>query len=180
MNRTDCLINDVIERFEGGYTNHPVDRGGPTNMGITRAALSDYLGRPASVDEVRTLTRTQAVAIYRSRYWNAAKIDLLPLPLQPVVFDTAVNMGPATAIRMLQQVLGDLGRPVPVDGVNGRRTTIAAIDAVAGLGAARVVDAVCDLRKQRYLDLVAADPSQTVFEAGWLKRCDSFRLSAGR
>ena len=45
VNRTDCLINDVIERFEGGYTNHPADRGGPTNMGITRAALSEYLGR---------------------------------------------------------------------------------------------------------------------------------------
>ena len=72
MNRVECIINEVIERFEGGYSNHPADRGGPTNMGITQATLSEYLGRPASVDEVRSLSRAQAVAIYRSRWrWSA-------------------------------------------------------------------------------------------------------------
>ncbi len=178
MNRVECIINEVIERFEGGYSNHPADRGGPTNMGITLATLSEYLGRPASVDEVRSLSRAQAVAIYRSRYWNAAKIDLLPLALQPVVFDTAVNMGPATAIRLLQRTLGDLGRRVPVDGVNGKVTSGVAERAVAELGAARVVNAFCDHRKRRYLDIIADDPTQDVFEGTWLRRCDSYRLSA--
>lgn len=28
------LIEEVIAR-EGGYSDHPADRGGPTNMGIT-------------------------------------------------------------------------------------------------------------------------------------------------
>ena len=32
----DELIDDVIGR-EGGYSNHPADRGGPTRWGITEA-----------------------------------------------------------------------------------------------------------------------------------------------
>ena len=31
-----ALINDLIER-EGGYVNHPADKGGPTCFGITEA-----------------------------------------------------------------------------------------------------------------------------------------------
>ena len=176
MNRTDSAINDTIDRWEGGFSNHPADRGGPTNMGITQAVLSDYLGRPASVEEVRLLARTTAIAIYRSRYWNAAKLDLLPEALQPLVFDLAVNMGPGTAIKLLQQTLGDLGRPVPVDGVVGKQTSGVAARAVADLGAAAVVNRLCDRRQQRYDQIVAKDPSQTLFAAGWRRRCDGYRL----
>ena len=32
----DDLIDSLIDR-EGGYSNHPADRGGPTNYGITEA-----------------------------------------------------------------------------------------------------------------------------------------------
>ena len=32
----DVLIDELIER-EGGYVNHPADRGGPTRFGITEA-----------------------------------------------------------------------------------------------------------------------------------------------
>ena len=32
----DQLIDELIAR-EGGYTNHPADRGGPTRYGITEA-----------------------------------------------------------------------------------------------------------------------------------------------
>jgi lysozyme family protein len=36
MTDLDELINALIER-EGGYVNHPADRGGPTRYGITEA-----------------------------------------------------------------------------------------------------------------------------------------------
>jgi len=178
MNRIDSIINDMVERWEGGFSNHPADRGGPTNLGITQAVFSDYLGRPASIEEVRLLSRATAIAIYRSRYWNAAKIDLLPEALQPLVFDLAVNMGPGTAIKLLQQTLGDLGRPVPVDGVIGKQTSGVTARAVADLGAAAVVNRLCDRRQQRYDQIVAKDPSQAVFALGWRRRCDGYRLPA--
>ena len=139
------------------------------------AAIS-MVGYPADVEEVRLLSRATAIVIYRSRYWNVAKLDLLPEALQPLVFDLAVNMGPGTAIKLLQQTLGDLGRPVPVDGVVGKQTSGVAARAVADLGAAAVVNRLCDRRQQRYDQIVAKDPSQTLFAAGWRRRCDGYRL----
>ena len=38
----DQLVDRVLER-EGGYVNHPDDRGGPTNYGITQRVYSDWL-----------------------------------------------------------------------------------------------------------------------------------------
>lgn len=59
-----------IARWEGGYVNHPLDKGGATNMGITIGTLSAWLGRKATVEEVRNLSRETADAIYRARYWE--------------------------------------------------------------------------------------------------------------
>jgi lysozyme family protein len=166
----------MIDTFEGKYSNHPSDRGGPTNMGITLKVFTEYLGRPASVEELKLMPRSQAIAIFRTRYWNAGKIDLLPEALQPVVFDAGVNMGIATAAKMLQQALDDLGRPVPVDGVIGKQTSGVVARAVADLGAAAVVNAFCDRRHRHYEGIIADDPTQQAFARGWFRRCDSFRL----
>jgi hypothetical protein len=40
---------------EGGFTDNPADKGGPTNKGITIGRLSEYLGRKATKDEVKNL-----------------------------------------------------------------------------------------------------------------------------
>lgn len=87
-----CLSETLAH--EGGYVDHPKDPGGATNMGITQAALSDWRDRPVSRFEVRTLTRVEADAIYRARYWNAVRGDDLPPGLDLVAFDGAVNSGP--------------------------------------------------------------------------------------
>lgn len=176
MDRVESVIAETIDRFEGGYTDHPADRGGPTNYGITQRVYAAYRGRPVSADEVRAMPRTDAVAIYRDRYWDNPKIGRLPEVLQPVVFDMAVNMGPDTAIRLFQRALADLGWPVAVDGIIGTITAGVAARAVAGHGAQAVVNAVCDRRRDRYLAIIARDPAQVVFRRGWLARCDSFRL----
>ena len=58
-----------IQQWEGGYVNHPSDPGGATNMGITIGTLSRWLGRKASIEEVKNLTREVANQIYREYYW---------------------------------------------------------------------------------------------------------------
>ncbi len=178
MDRIDSIILTMVSKWEGGFSNHPADRGGPTNHGITATVYSAFIGHQASEDEVRKMPLQIALAIYRSRYWRPINIDFLPELLQPIVFDTAVNMGPNTAIRLLQQGLSDLGYILKVDGIAGATTSKIAHSAVAKFGAKPVIDALLDLRRQRYLKIVANDPSQDAFLNGWLNRCESYRLPA--
>ena len=50
----DSLIDEVIDR-EGGYVNHPADKGGPTRWGVTeavaRARPSSTAGSPTGSGE---------------------------------------------------------------------------------------------------------------------------------
>ncbi len=111
----------LILRHEGGYADHPLDPGGATNLGITRATLADWRGRAVSRAEVRALGQAEAAAIYRQRYWNAVRADDLPAGVDLAVFDAAVNAGPVRAVRWLQAALG-----VAVDGRIGPQTLAAA------------------------------------------------------
>ncbi len=92
----------LVLKHEGGFADHPADPGGATMMGITQATLAEWRGRPVTKDEVRALSRVEAGAIYRARYWDAVKGDDLPSGLDLAAFDYAVNSGPARAVRTIQ------------------------------------------------------------------------------
>ncbi|HDR2279940.1 TPA: hypothetical protein QCH54_004009 [Enterobacter ludwigii] len=67
----DEIINGLLER-EAGYVNHPSDKGGPTNRGITaKTALAH------GYSDVRSLTKEQARAIYEADYWYGPRFDHL-------------------------------------------------------------------------------------------------------
>lgn len=88
---------------EGGFVMNPRDPGGATKFGITRATLSRFLGRAASVTEVRNLTETVARSIYLKFYWKPAGCDSLPAGVDLMVFDIAVNSGIGRAHTLLDQ-----------------------------------------------------------------------------
>jgi lysozyme family protein len=173
------MIDDVIRR-EGGFVNHPQDRGGPTNFGITQEALSRYLGRPASIDDVRRLSRMRAREIYRRDYFERPRIDQLPQRIQPFVFDAAVNHGPGRAIRFVQQVCDAAGfGPLTLDGQCGPRTRQAAAAADRAMGD-WLLAALVEERRNFYLALVERDPGQRVFLRGWLNRLAEFDVPMER
>ena len=60
----DAAVRFVLRR-EGGLVDDAADPGGLTNMGI---ALDEHLEMTA--EQIRTLTRTQAIAIYERDYWT--------------------------------------------------------------------------------------------------------------
>lgn len=161
----DDLIGPLLER-EGGYVNHAADRGGETNFGITQRALSAWqASRGQQWRSVRTLTRDDAVEIYRELYWNMARCGDLPASVRDIHFDAAVNHGISGAARMLQSVCG-----ATQDGIVGKAT----------LGAAAAMNA--DLLRMRYIvvryryygAILQRDRTQLAFAAGWMRRMDEF------
>lgn len=147
---------------EGGYANHPSDPGGATNMGITQATLAGFRGRAVSVSEVKSLSKTEAEAIYRKQYANTIKFDDLPAGVDLMVLDFAVNSGPATAAKALQRAVG--ANP---DGVVGVRTLAAA----AKRDPAVLVD---DIHKAR-LEFLQKLKTWPTFGKGWQRRVDRIR-----
>jgi lysozyme family protein len=93
-------------KFEGGFVNNPKDPGGATNLGVTLFTLSDFIGKKASVAQVKALTVKDVTPIYRKRYWDKVRADDLPAGIDLAVFDFGVHSGPMRAIRIMQRVLG--------------------------------------------------------------------------
>ena len=88
---------------EGGYANYKEDKGGPTNRGVTQATLSTYLGRPASIDDVKNLDEKTARDIYKTMFWDKIEADKLDPKVAMMAFDTAVGSGIPKAKKMLSQ-----------------------------------------------------------------------------
>ena len=66
----DQLIDSLIDR-EGGYVNHPADKGGPTCFGVTEAVARAH----GYAGPMRNLPRAEAAAIYRRIYWLRPRFD---------------------------------------------------------------------------------------------------------
>lgn len=166
----DQLVDEVIAR-EGGYVNHPADRGGPTNWGITQAvARQNGFG-----GDMRALPRAVAEAIYRRLYWERPGFDKVALRYPRVaaeMFDTGINMGPMTAGEFLQRALNALtGANLVLDGAIGPRSLDALDQYRRQRGAAgerALVSALDALQGARYIAIVEARPTQRAFVYGWL------------
>jgi lysozyme family protein len=102
-----CL--EFTLKREGGYSFNPQDPGGATNMGITRATLSRWLQRNASVDEVKRLTKDVVGQIYHDWYWLTIDGDDLPEGIALLVFDHGVNCGDKESAIELQVTIGMTG-----------------------------------------------------------------------
>ena len=96
-NAVKHIISEIIRR-EGGYVNHPNDRGGPTKFGVTQKTLSTYLGYSATIEDVKNMTIETAAEIYERSYYTQPRIDSIPEEIQPVVTDASVLYGPKRAI----------------------------------------------------------------------------------
>lgn len=169
----EAMIDDVIRR-EGGFTDHPADRGGPTNFDITQRTLARYLGRKVTRNDVRRLSRDLAVDIYRRAYYLEPRIDTLPKSIRAFLFDSAVNHGPKRAIHLLQQVCNAAGfGDLKVDGLLGPATQRQAAIADDAMGI-WFVAALTEERRMFYRLIVQRNPSQRVFLKGWMNRLAEF------
>jgi lysozyme family protein len=172
----DELIEVLIER-EGGYVNHPADKGGPTRFGITEAVARAHGYSGAMAD----LPPDEAAAIYRRLYWLRPKFDQVAKRaprLAAELLDTGANMGPAVAATFLQRALSALnraGKDYPDLTPDGRigPATIDALDAFLEArgqeaGETVLLRALEALQGERYLRLAEKRPANEAFLYGWL------------
>jgi lysozyme family protein len=132
------------------------------------------------MDDMRTLPRSDAAAIYKRLYWKNPKFDAVAArapALAAELFDTGVNMGTGTATAFLQRALNALNRETRdyADLAVDRRigpATLAALDAFlmkrGGDAETVLLKAVEALQGAHYIILAEARPSQEAFLYGWL------------
>lgn len=138
---------------EGGYVCHVDDPGGETNFGISKKAYPR--------EDIINLNKQRAAFLYHRDYWRPTRCHELPTGIALAVFDAAVQHGPATAARLLQEILS-----LTTDGVIGPKTLMAARQADTEWLIARYL-----LRRARlYARIQAKHPGQAVFIEGWFNR----------
>ena len=170
------MLDELVER-EGGFVDHPADRGGATRFGITEAVARAHGYRGT----MRFLPRDEALSIYRRLYWLRPRFDAVAGRSKRIaaeLFDTGVNMGPTVAATFLQRALTALNRQgkdfadLVSDGRVGPRT----LSALDGFLAARgkrggetvLLRALEALQGERYLRLAERRPANEAFLYGWL------------
>ena len=142
---------------EGGFANHPNDRGGITNYGIS----SKYYPK----EDIINITPQRAQAILYRDYWLKPGINQLPDEFADIVFDDGVVQGQPTAIISLQKALG-----VKPDGLIGTQTLNAFQNKNYDTIKANFIRNVHSV-EDKYLQ---KDPSQKVFEQGHRNRFNKY------
>jgi lysozyme family protein len=177
------IATQIVAR-EGGYVNDPDDPGGATNFGVTihtMRRLGMDLTQDGRVDaqDVKALSRAQAVDIFLQHYFKAPGVDKLPELLQASVFDMYVNSG-TNAVRILQRLLVKMGFAVSVDAKLGPQT-YGACDRAMTLAPDHFVDAYGIERRNYYYALADQRVKSRKYakrrdggKGGWITRAENF------
>lgn len=144
-------INTVLAN-EGGYTNDPNDPGGETKYGISKRAYPDV--------DIANLTVAEATAIYLRDFWLFGGISDQSVATK--LFDSYVNEK-HTAIKIAQKVVGAVQ-----DGVYGPATE----EMINACVPANFLVAFRVGLVAHYSAIVAANPAEGEFLAGWLRRAN--------
>lgn len=173
----DPIFVAAVERLlqhEGSFVDHPSDPGGATSYGVSLRWLRsqgydvDHDG-DVDVDDIKALTRDDAIQLYRKHWWDRYGYARLGLVIGQRVFGFAVNMGATPAHRILQRACRAAGEPTEEDGLLGPATVHAATMA----GERLLLPALRSEAAGYYRCLVERTPKLSVFLRGWLNRAYS-------
>lgn len=155
----------VLAHEGSEYTDgvHPYDPGGPTRWGITIADVRQFLKPGATAEDVKRLTKQQAMDIYRPHYWVPIRGDDLPAGVDYAIYDYGINSGISRAGKVLRRVLGlsdsDWHVTDEVLSVLKRRDPVA------------VINAICEERMRFLRGL----PIWSTYQRGWTTRVNEVR-----
>jgi len=177
MTKVDQIIQGIVKR-EGGFVNHPNDRGGATKYGVTIKTLEDWRMDEVTIEDVKSLTIGEAFKIYRAKYFTKPRISLLPEEIHESMLDCSVHSGPSRAVKIMQNCIGFTGIATPiVDGKIGPMTITAAKMMLNMMGSETANSALIEQRRMFLEGIMEADPTQEVFRKGWMNRLDHLEKS---
>lgn len=163
--------------IEGGFSDHPSDRGGATMQGITEKLARKY-GYAGPMDR---LPPSFGRSIYKQEFWDPLRLDevaAMSFDVASEMFDTAVHCGPGTVARFFQRALrlfnrrGKLYPDIAVDGAIGPKTLnamAAYINARGFEGETVLLRVLNGLQVVRYVMISEADEEQEEFIYGWIR-----------
>lgn len=130
-----------VLKSEGGYVNHPNDKGGSTNRGITQATYNEFR-KSISMPEQLVIHMEypfEVHKIYKLNYWNKVVTPDMDGKYAFCLFDLAVNSGVSRAKKYHSIAKGDVHKLIA-------------------------------MRRDFYNRIVKNDPTQKVFLKGWMNR----------
>lgn len=160
----DAALKAILHH-EGGFSDHPQDPGGMTNLGVTKRVWEEWVGHEVDEKTMRGLTPEIVGPMYKAKYWDKIKGDDLPAGVDYCVFDAAVNSGPGRAVKWLQGCVG-----VDQDGGIGPKT----LAAVAAFDPKELVEDYAKRRLSFLMDL----KTWPTFGKGWGRRVAEVQTSA--
>lgn len=180
---------DQLRELEGGYVDHPIDRGGETFRGISRRFHPDWSGWeqidalrkksnfPRSLENDEVLPRLVR-QFYLREYWHQFSGDDIPSQaIAEELLDTGVNLGVRRAVRFLQQSLNLLNRnardypDVVEDGHLGPVTLRTLKINLKRDATTHFLLKLMNIQQgDHYIQFMRQDPPQEVFARGWLNR----------
>lgn len=167
-------LSEFIRKWEGGFTNDPLDRGGATNMGITIGTWKTYgydKDKDGDIDvaDLKRMSIEDWDNIFKRQYWDRWKaVQIKHKEVAYMLVDWVWCSG-SYGIKIPQSVLG-----VVADGIVGNKTLTALNvkpkEFARELGIQRI--AFCHR-------IVKSSPTQKRYIKGWENRVNDLLRTCG-
>ena len=163
-------VQHVLEN-EKYIADHSKDRGGLTVWGISSKIFPREVKKMLQMSQEDS--RKFATKIYREKYWKKLGLDSVDdQEVATKLLDMGVHNGVHTVGRMLQKSLNELGASIEVDGQVGPQT-LEALHSTGLKSPDALLNSLKSKQIRRYKEIIEENPSQKVFQAGWLKRASA-------
>ena len=106
---------------EGGFSDHPRDRGGKTLYGVSK------VWHPIIYNKLKKAKDPHEILykFYFENFWHPLYDDIKDEETAIRLFDVGVNVGKRNAVKIIQRTANGLGCDLRVDGNFGRMTLVA-------------------------------------------------------
>lgn len=170
MAKVDYLIPFIL-KWEGGYVNDPLDKGGATNKGITLRTFTEHRtakGKTASIEQLKNISHSEWREIMKRLYWDRWQADSIEnQSIANILVDWVWASG-VWGIKIPQRIMR-----LTQDGIVGAETVLS----VNSANQQQLFQKILTARLKFIDDIIRKTPSQKRFERGWKSRINEFTFT---